>query len=467
MECRALGSNDVGQRIFAASIQPEPKLAMTLRATLNVQLRGALEFGLTLFGIVGVALLLISVQPRRMRLPVTLLALTVLTCVFVDWQFIGGFRPLDGGDDGIVYEGYARNMLRELLAGDIGGYLRGEESIYYFTPGLRYFLVPSHLIFGDTFLGYFSVILLLPFVVLALCHKILPDRWALAFVLGFTATPLGVVFGSTLSDYIKWASRNFADPFAFMLLLCGFVLIIPAPADKLDSSRVFVGGVLLAMATFCRPNLLLASSVIVIGTCLLGARRGQIKECVLLVVGFAVLVVSPLHNIVFGHSTVLFSNNVYQPLTMPVTPMDYFRALVQFASLNFTGEYVAKALGQLKDWLAGPHDLAATIPLNFAGVLILLRVGVGKAFSPWLRVVALATLLQHGIGVCYVNYMRYNLVTWLLTALVAAAWLQLEGLTLIDRYWPGLRACAARQKSIQWTGERFEALVHGLGYAEP
>ncbi len=97
----------------------------------------------------------------------------------------------------------------------------------------------------------------------------------------------------------------------------------------------------------------------------------------------------------------------------------------------------------------------------------MLRVGVGKAFRPWLRVVALATLLQHGIGVCYVNYMRYNLVTWLLTALVAAAWLQLEGLTLIDRYWPGLRACAARQKSIQWTGERFEALVHGLGYAEP
>ncbi len=39
-----------------------------------------------------------------------------------------GFRPLDGGDDGLAYEGFARSMLRDLLAGDIGSFLRGTES---------------------------------------------------------------------------------------------------------------------------------------------------------------------------------------------------------------------------------------------------------------------------------------------------------------------------------------------------
>jgi len=182
----------------------------------------------------------------------------------------------------------------------------------------------------------------------------------------------------------------------------------------------------------------------------------------LLVVGFASLLVSPLHNFAFGHSVIPFSNDVYQ--TMAVTPMDYFRALKQFAVLNFGSDYVTKALTQLTHWLSGPHDLMPTIPFNAAGVLILIRVAIfGRGFNPWLRVVAAATLLQHGIGVCYVNYIRYNLGTWLLTYIVAAAWLQLEGLRLIDRLWPGFRVRIAEEKAIQWIAGRFERVFSLLG----
>ena len=128
------------------------------------------------------------------------------------------------------------------------------------------------------------------------------------------------------------------------------------------------------------------------------------------------------HNYVFGHVLVLFSDNVNQPQTLLMSPLDYAKAAYEIAMLQFGGEHVRGALAQLYRWLSGPQELAVMIPLHAFAVALLVRVGVfGRRFDPWLRLLALATLLQHAIGATYVNYARYNLGTWFLTATVAAA----------------------------------------------
>jgi hypothetical protein len=60
---------------------------------------------------------------------VTLIALTLLVIVFIDAQFIGGFRPLDSGDDGLTYEGYARRIVRHLVAGEFPAGVTGAPRI--------------------------------------------------------------------------------------------------------------------------------------------------------------------------------------------------------------------------------------------------------------------------------------------------------------------------------------------------
>jgi hypothetical protein len=437
--CRELRAEDTGRTIYAASILRDAQLAVTLRPAWGVALRRAVESGLTLAGVLGIGLLLITVQRRRLLLPATLIALTVAVTFFTDNHFIGGYRPLDSGDDGIQYEGFARDIVLNLLAGNFVAALRGEEAIYYFTPGFRYFRVIERFIFGDTFFGYFSTILVLPLLVLALARRFMPARWALGLVLLFTATPVGVLFGSSLSDYVSAASRGYGDPFAFVLLLAGFVLIVRPPGEM--QSRItgaFFGAFLLAMATFCRPNLLLASVMMMACASFLAVRHQQWPRLVALLLGFATLAVSPLHNYVFGNSTILFSDNINQPQTLLMPPLDYLIAARNMVTLDFSSSYIPRAFAQLGRWLGGPHYLLATIPLNLAGFLVLIRIGVfGRTCDPWLRSVALAALLQHGIGICYVNYDRYNLVTWLLTALVSAVWLQAEGLPFMARWWPG------------------------------
>jgi hypothetical protein len=379
--------------------------------------------------------LLVRVEPRRLVWPATLIGLSLLVIALIDINFIGGYRPLDGGDDGMTYEGYARHIVRFLLAGDIVGALRGDEPVYYFTPGFRYVRALEHVVFGETYLGYLSLVLALPFLVQALFRRFLPSRWATLVTLGFVATPFGALFGSAFLYYVKWAARGFADPCGYILLLAGIVALIPR-ADEVERPPVapaLFGAMLMSLGTFVRPNVALASGVIVLGAVLFALRQRAFARAGAIIAGFATLAVSPLHNWVFGHSTVLFADIVSQPQTLVMPPSEYFKAAWDVLHLDLASRHVIAAIEKIAWWLSGPGNFYATIPLNAAAVATLVRVGFGGRFDPWLRLIALATLLEHGTGVCYANWDRYHLVTWLLTALVAIVWLREEGLPWIGR----------------------------------
>jgi hypothetical protein len=229
MQCRTLTAADVGRRIFGVAIAHD--LAMRLNPTWPVRLRQLVEPGLALIASALALALVVRVRPLRLVLPFALIAATLIVALLNDASFIGGVRPFDSGDDGLVYDGYARVILRRLLAGDVAGALQGGEAVFYFTPGMRYLRAAEHIFFGETYLGYLSLILLLPFLVFALARRFLPLTWAIALTLIFAAIPVGVGFGSSLLQYVKWAARGFADPAAYVLFLAGFVLLL-APRTR-------------------------------------------------------------------------------------------------------------------------------------------------------------------------------------------------------------------------------------------
>src|SRR5262249_21716677 len=95
--------------------------------------------------------LVTRVRPRRVVLPFALIAVTLVVAMFNDASFLGGVRPFDSGDDGLVYDGYARMMLRQLVAGDVAGAIRGVEPVVYVTAALRSSRVARQLFFAEAF----------------------------------------------------------------------------------------------------------------------------------------------------------------------------------------------------------------------------------------------------------------------------------------------------------------------------
>ena len=267
-------------------------------------------------------------------------------------------RPFDSGDDGLVYDGYARAMLQQVLAGDIAGALEGGEKVFYFTPGTRYLRAAEHVIFGESYLGYLSLMLALPFLVLALFRRFLPLRWALALALVFAGIPIGVLFGSSLVLYVKWAARGFGDPAAAVLFLIGCIALLgradTGPRDRFAAA--FGAGLAFAAALFVRPNLAPAAGILLGGAGLAALWQSQFRRLAGMCLGFLPVLGMALHNWVYGGVLVLFTSTTGLAMSMP--PSAYLAALAELLRLDFAGEQLARAIRQVGAWLAGPAESA-------------------------------------------------------------------------------------------------------------
>ncbi len=436
--CRTIKPEDAGRRIFGVAIKPN-SLAMTLKPPLKVRMQQLAESALMLAGVLAALGLLARWRPRKMILPLALIAASLLVIAIDDASLIGGWRPFDGGDDGLIYEGWGRRIAQYLLQGDIMLALRGEESVFFYGgPGLRYFCALERFIFGDTHLGYLSLILLFPIVCFAVFRRFLPVRWALAMIVFFMVIPVGALFGSSFFHYAAWTARGFADPAAAVLFMCGLLPIVGASfAGPLNRfAPAFGGALLLALAVFIRPNLAPMVGVLLGGAGLAVLYQRQWPRLIGMCLGFIPILGMALHNWVFGGVFVLLSSNVNLPQVYLMSPATWLIAAWELLRLDFAGQYISLAALQLEKWLSGPSQSPLLIPLHAVGVIILVRVASRRSFDPWLRLVAGATLAQHLVNICLLIAPRYFYLAWLLTALVNVAWLEAEGVSLLRQWLP-------------------------------
>jgi hypothetical protein len=448
MACRTLAADDAGRRIFGVAIRQDPPLAMRLDPTAKIRLWQLLEPALALAGCAAVLGLLLRVRLRRTIVPFTFIALALVVAFFTEADFIGGVHPFDGGDDGLAYDGYARAMLQHLLAGDTVRALEGEEKVFFLTPGTRYLRALEHVIFGESYLGYLALMLALPLLVLAMFRRFLPPRWALALALIFAAIPTGVVFGSSLVLYIKWAARGFGDPAAYVLFLSGFVLLVgradTGPRDRFASA--LGAGLSFALALFVRPNLAPAAGILLGGAGLAALWQRQFRRLAGMCLGFLPVLGMALHNWAYGGVFVLFTSTADHHTTLVMPPSAYLAALSELLRFDLSGEHVARAVKQIGGWLSGPSESVIVAPLHVAALVVLVRVALWKIADPWLRLTAWALLVQHCVGIFYATAGRYYYLTWLLTLLVVAAWLQREGIGWLQRRFPVLAERVARHR---------------------
>jgi hypothetical protein len=438
--CRTIAPADAGRRVFGIAIRPET-LAMKLTPPWSVRLRLVAGSALALGAVLAVIAMLVRFRTRRTVVPFIFIALSVIVIAIDDASFLGGVRPFDGGDDGLFYDSVGRTILRKLLAFDFYGALQGGENVFYYGgPGLRYFRALEHVLFGETYLGYLSVILLLPFCVYFLFRRFLPLRWALCLAIIFVAVPVGTIFGTSFIDYAKWASRGFADPMAYSLFIAGIVPIIGSTSAG-PSARfapAFFGALLLALAICMKPITTPAAAVLLGGAGVVCLYTSQIRRLFGLCLGFSAVFCMALHNWVYGHVFELLSGNADNPLVFVMPPSAWASAMHDVINLNFTGSHLVRALRQIPDWLSGPAESYATVPLNAAAVVVLVYAVVrGRQFDPWLRLIGAAALAQHAVAFFYVGTVaRYHFLTWFLTALVALVWFRQAGTAWLRQHYP-------------------------------
>ncbi len=436
--CRTIDAGSIGRRIFGLGIRPDT-LAMTLNPTISVLLRDWLNFGLMAIAAIGVLALLVRADRRSCRLPLLLIAASLVVIAIADASFIGGFRPLDGAEDSLNYEGAARQIADDLWHGHLLAALRGGEDVFYFGgSSFRYPRAFERFIFGDTYLGYLSVVLAFPMLMYLLFRRLFSVRWALALIFIFVVVPVGRLFGTTFTLYAMWAVRGFADPLAVIIAVAGYFVLIGVDAQRpLPTGRAaFWASFLFAISVVIRPNGAMFAAVMLTGAGLALLYRRHWSRYALLCLGFVPIILPGLHNWYFGHVFVPFVSNWSHPLALSMPPSAWFDAVVDLVRLNWTSEPLGAAVHRLGEWLSGPTESLAMVPVHAAAIAILVDVMVRRAFDPWIRLTALAVLCQHLAALGFSITPRYHLGAWLFTYLVVVVWVRQSGIGMFQRMFP-------------------------------
>jgi hypothetical protein len=325
----------------------------------------------------------------------------------------------------------------------------------------------EHMIFGETYFGYVSLLLLLPFLVFCLFRRYFAGRAALAITLIFIAIPLGALFGSTFYLYVKHAAHGYGDSAAAILFLAGIVALIGharrGPGD--DFARTFGAALLLAIAVCVRPNLAIGATVLLGGAGLAALWQRQNWRLAGMCIGFLPVFSTALHNWYYGGVFVLFTSYPNVAVVMPMPPQAYAGALWELLRLDFAGGDFARGALQIRRLLAGPSESMAMIPVHIVAFVIIVRVLLSRRYEGWLRLIAAATLGLYAPALFLIHSDRYLILAWLLTLLNCCVWMRDEGLPWLDRRFPGLIGGVRRQPVVIWSTRRLDGLARAAGMA--
>ncbi len=420
-QCTKLTPELIGKRIFGISISSQKSLSMQFAPNKNIQMCLLIKKALKFIGVFLILLLLINIPFKRIDLLAPtiflIIGVSIISCfiMFFNYQKAFPFMEYLTGTDGIVHNHYAREIVKNLVKGDIVEALRGNENIFYFMPGMRYFIAIGKIFFGDTNYG----LLLMLFSFIVILWKFI--RYYLSFpisLLIFTAffyANQTIDFWLNFKFYFIYLILNgFPGVISYAFLLAGLFAIM-AKVDKLKSFSWygFWGALSLALAIFLRPNLAFMILVFLSLLALHLIKNRRYLDLIYICIGFSFVILIPYHNWYFGKKFVPLTSSAFIKINYIVPISTYLQAFKELLSFNTSSPAIAMILQYSSLWIRNE--------LYFIMFMLFI---LGTLFKkilknlPLIRFLALGLLVQHITLNIWHNGPRYSNIVWLLTFIV-------------------------------------------------
>lgn len=449
MECQELSANNTGKKVFGVSIWVESPLAMKLELSPPLQISFIIKTILSIISVIGILALTVRVRFNALFAPVVIILLTIVAIPGDTLVGFEDYQAYEGSNDGLTHESYAHSILIPLLNGDFKEAVRGGEDVFFFTPGLRYFKVPARMVFGDTQLGELIPLLLLPLAVFCLLRVVFPVFGAsfLLFTFIFVTSFHRLHNGWTLRGYSIYAVEGFAEVLGYGFFLFGMALLVKYRTDKTEKfyQAGFWANLLFALAIFVRPNLVVASALVLCYNAWSLIRDERVKDFLFISCGFSPFFLMFLHNLVYGDVYALmlsysgsssitnFSDAVR--LTRGVTPGGYLEAF-KAAVLNMPdNEMLQKVTIHLARWVEDRWWRAYFFLLCFLPLIPF------KWVSFPLRSLSLAALGLHAMLFLTQPDGRMALLAWMINSII--------GFAIITRFFSFAAGKLAKFKEIK------------------
>tara|TARA_Y100000996_G_C22554681_1_gene655069 strand:- start:1377 stop:3233 length:1857 start_codon:yes stop_codon:yes gene_type:complete len=241
------------------------------------------------------------------------------------------FFGFEGGD-GTTYINFTNILFNSLYTLNFSEFFRGGENTFYFTAGLRYFMIINQIISGDYYYFYFFILFFIPKVVNKFLVNQFGEKLGYIFTLSFCLLPLLHHLGFSYYQFIRHSYRLFPEPLGYMFFISALTIYFNSfEKNYLKMNFLF------ALSVFFRPNLILSVFFIMLIKTI--QKRINIIEIKYLFPLFfiSLIYLFPLfHNLYFGHSFTLFTEYGSKMLKLDnILSKDLEFYLDKILSINF------------------------------------------------------------------------------------------------------------------------------------
>lgn len=209
--------------------------------------------------------------------------------------------------------------------------VRGGVDIFYFMPGMRYFVALEKLIFGNAYYLHLVIFCLLPFILKKLLELYLPKRITYLLIFSFCFFPLMHHMGFSYYQYVRYSSKVFAEPVAYTIFLYGFVRLVYFYRDRsLYFGTLPFTCLLLCISCIMRPNLSSSSFFLLLFPLFYLITTNRLKSLFFFILSGFVIFLPFIHNFLFGNELVLFTSAVFTDANIKITLKDYLDLVLNF-----------------------------------------------------------------------------------------------------------------------------------------
>ncbi len=246
-------------------------------------------------------------------------------------NFLNSYFYQYPGGDGYWYLVLSNILSEYLLQFEIVEFLKGGAVVFYYMPGMRYFVAIEKFIFGNSYYLHLIIISFLPFLIRRLLNIYLSDRLTYILLFSFLLFPVMHHMGFSLYQYIRYASKVFAEPVAYTIFIYGFIRLIYYYKDK----KKYINSIpfttlILCISCLLRPNLSPSSFFLLIIPYVELIIKRDVKNIILTSLFGSIIFLPFLHNYFFGNKFVLFTIAVFAEVNIKLTLSDYLTYLTTF-----------------------------------------------------------------------------------------------------------------------------------------
>ncbi len=399
-------------KVFGVGIDPNNPLIMKLDPSTLLKLSSILGLIFTTISVVGLLGLLLKIDDlKKLTFPIASVFFTFLTIYLMRQNLLTGYSPYPGGGDGLTHEGFARIIIQLFLDGQYLEVLRGQESIFYFMPGLRYFKAIEKVIFGDTNYGYVLFGVFVPLIFLRFFRAILCEKTSQILFFIFMLLPVFACFGLSNHLYINEINKGHAETLGYGLFLMAATIGL-GDRDQIRLRQIIGMNLLFSLSIIARPNLIIPAAVFCLFISYWMLKKEGYTTTFLLFTGLLPVLLLPLHNWYFGHKLVLLTSASSIPENLLTPPLTYLKATFELMRGSFSSQSIESVVKHLKAWNDWKYFFRL---LPLASVLYSL---FSSKVSDKSRVLAFTALSMQVVLMFYVPDGRYNYLAWAFTFIV-------------------------------------------------